>query len=746
MSSKNSSPSRPPAKKSRPVRPVPEPKSEWSILCYFVGDGLISSSMISQLKGITDAGFQEHTNVLVYFDPNCNGRRARIFNVNARRKKEYSHPKTHKKTIIGDGVDPYVRDIADDSHLPGLPQIPAAITLRYFLEYARTYYPAKNYMLFLVGHGVIVGNDAFLPDPDDQSAITLTDLGWILTNFGKKVRAENDEFHLVGFHSCSMSSVELLYELEGSARYMIGTQGPAFPGSWPYRQLLKKILLAIDQSVDARNGNGARRRVQGRNGGPTQQPDELLKSILRGMQDLSYYNTEDFGLAGFSSDIALCSLESEKIANLRNAITNLSRALKAGINEPATKNCIQLAHLESQSYFGENYTDLIDFCECLARNCNGRTKIQTEINQACTDVIKALRNEEERNADFVKTDFKRLVISSDYHGPAYQYSNGLSIYFPWKSPSQTVTDSYDSYKFTQDHGPDSWLSFLRQYFINTQRPVRDVRYPRNTAPEVVNFIRWEGSDNLLRTISDKQLLSLGPPPEKAGGDLSKAGGDLSKVGGELSKVGGELSKVGGELSGKVGGELTKVGGELSKVGGEMSKVAELSDQVGGELSKVGGELSKLLGQLSKVGGELSDNGNSPMASKVGGELSKLVGYLSKVGGELSKVGGELSGKVGGELSKVGGELSKVSGELSSKVGGELSSKVGGELSKVGGEMSKVGGEFGGLFGQTVIKNFSEPEGKFVTSRDTTYLPESAQAQPGKQGGGGRYNTDPKGSR
>ena len=731
---KKTSPSRPRTRKPMLVPPVPEPKSEWSILCYFVGDGLISSSMISQLKGITDAGFQEHTNVLVYFDPNCNGRRARIFNVNARRKEEYSHPKTHKKTIIGDGVDPFVRDIADDCHLPGLPQIPAAITLRYFLEYARTYYPAKNYLLFLVGHGVVVGNDAFLPDPDDQSAITLKDLGWILTNFGKKVRAENDEFHLVGFHSCSMSSVELLYELEGSARYMIGTQGPAFPGSWPYRQLLKKILLAIDKSVDARNGTnraGARKKFQGRNGSTTQQPDELLKSILKGMQDLSYYNTEDFGLAGFSSDIALCSLESEKIANLRSAIANLSGALKAGINEPPTKNCIQLAHLESQSYFGENYTDLIDFCECLARNCNGRTKIQKDLNQACIEVINALRNEKEKNADFVKTDFKRLIVSSDYYGPAYQYSNGLSIYFPWRSPSQTVTDSYDSYKFTQDHGPESWLSFLKQYFAKTQRPVRDVRSPRNTAPEVVNFIRWEGSDNLLRTMSGKQLLSLGPPPAKVGGDLSKAGDDLSKVGGELSKVGGELSKVGGELSGKVGGELSKVGGELSKVGGEMSKVGELSDQVSGDLSKVGGELSKLLDQLSKVGGELSDNGNVPVADKVGGELSKLVGFLSKVGGELSKVGGELSGKVGGELSKVGGELSKV--------GGELSSKVGGELSKVGGEMSKVGGEFGGLFGQTVIKNFAEPEGKFVTSRETTYLPESVQNQPDKQGGRLQYN-------
>lgn len=735
---KKTSTSGPRPRKSMPVRPVPDPKSEWSILCYFVGDGLISSSMISQLKGITDAGFEEHTNVLVYFDPNCNGRRARIFDVNARRKEEYSHPDTGKKTVIGDGEDPFVRDIADDYHLPGLPQIPAAITLRYFLEYAKTYYPAKNYMLFLVGHGVIVGNDAFLPDPDDQSAITLSDLGWILRDFGKKVRAENDEFHLVGFHSCSMSSVELLCELEGSARYMIGTQGPAFPGSWPYRQLLKKILLAIDKSIEARNGNNgtrAQERPHANNGGLTQPPDELLRKILNGLQDLSHYNAEDFGLAGFSSDIALCSLDSNKIKDLGKAIRTLSRELKEGLKQPAAKNCIQLAHLESQSYFNENYTDLIDFCECLAKNCNEPDQTQESIHKACREVIKALRNEQEKDGNYPKTDFDRLVVSSDFFGPAYQYSNGLSIYFPWKSPSQTVMDSYQAYKFTQDHDPESWLGFLKEYFTATQRPVREVRYPRSVSPHVVNFIKWQGSDDLLRTMSEKQLLSLGPRPSKMG-ELSKVGGELGKVGVELIKVADALFKVSGKLPGERGGELSQVGAELLKVGEEMSKVGgELSDKVGGEISNVGEKLSNALDFLSKVGGELSDNGNGGDSGKVVAELANLFGGLSKVGGELSKVGGELSGKVGGELSKVGGELSKV--------GGELSSKVGGELSKVGGEMSKVGGEFGGLFGQTVIKNFAEPEGKFVTSRDTAYTPESAQKQPDKLGGAQRYNCSPQ---
>ena len=68
----------------------------------------------------------------------------------------------------------------------------------------------------------------------------------------------------------------------------------------------------------------------------------------------------------------------------------------------------------------------------------------------------------------------------------------------------------------------------------------------------------------------------------------------------------------------------------------------------------------------------------------------------------------------------------------SKVSGELSVKVGGELSKVGGELSKVGGEFGGLFGPTVIKNFADAEGRFITSRKTPYFPESSQPRQRKK--------------
>ncbi len=698
---------RAPSKKKALRRMKPKPKSEWNILCYFAGDGILSATMISQLKELTDAGYQEDTNVLAYFDPNCNGRNARIFDVNALRKEEGKR-KGGQLTIIGDREDSYVRNIAEDCHVPGLPQIPAAITLRYFLEYARAYYPAKNYMLFMMGHGVIVGNDSFLPDPDDNSAITLVDLGWILRTFANKVREGDDEFQVVGFHSCSMSSVELAYELAGSARYMIGTQGAAFPGSWPYRQLLKKVLSSIDQ---ARRGKLPKSRE-------VIDKDPLINTILYGLQDLSFYNSADFWLAGFSSDLSLCRLDVGTVGKLREPISRLSKALKAGLalkNNLASTNAIRLAHLESQSYWNETYTDLHDFCECLSKRSDGPTKVEKNIKNACDSVLAALALSKGRRT-------KALVPYSDYYGPAYQYSNGLSIYFPWRRPKETVLESYQRNKFTREHFPDSWLSFLVEYFYATQRDARHILEPAGRVPELAPSVRWRPEDNLLKELSDKRLLSLGPPPRKLSTAPSMVGGDLSRVGDGFLRLGRDLQKIAGGLDRKVGVGLSKVGAELSTVGTDLSKVgADLAGKIRGDLPKIGvdlsqflnGDLSKISSDLSRIGGDLLKM-HDDLPGKIGGDLSKIGSDLLKVGGhlrsdkfeELSKIGGDLSkllgnlSKVGGDLSKVGGGLSKVGGDLASKIGGDLAAKIGADLaSKIGTDLAaKIGADLASKVG------------------------------------------------
>jgi hypothetical protein len=385
-------------------------KSEWGILFYIVGEEGVTSGMISELKAVTDAGFHKDANVLVYFDPNCNGANGRTFEVNGLRKEG-------RESEIGDAKDPYVRNIAEDCY--GTPMMPmtAAQTLHYFLRYARTYYPAKNYLVFLMGHGVIVGNDTFLPDPDDLSAITLRQLGWILKDFGKQVRKKDGEFHLVGLHSCSMSAVEVAYQLRDSARYMMATEGSAFPNSWPYRQLLKKIFLIIDgQKPPTRRGE-------------EQKPQETeVEYMLRRIQDLSFYNSQDFWLAGYSADLAMCSLDSSKVNRIESPIRQLVRALRAGLRDEDKRvtEMIVLAHWKSQSYWGENFTDLYDFCHCLGQQCVAKTESQVALSKACEKVQDVLETDKDRPfkslscfpTTLVQRSSTRMACQFIFHGLA----------------------------------------------------------------------------------------------------------------------------------------------------------------------------------------------------------------------------------------------------------------------------------------------------------------------------------------
>src|SRR5215213_3311622 len=337
-------------------------ENEWTIMIFFAGDPHLSPSMTAQLKAIKDAGFQESTTVLVHYDPNERGVATTTFEINRERKAEIQGS-GEAGTRIGDGRDPFVRNLIEDS-IPGVSRsATAADALSTFLINGLKYHQAKHYMVFLVGHGLVVGNDFFLPDNHPDSGITLKQLGEILQWFRKGARMFQGEVELVGLHSCSMSAIEVAYELQGTAKYMLATEGVSFVASWPYRQLLKKILNTIDTASKS---------------GTEVNVDDLVTSLQR----LSLHNSTDFMFSGLSADLCLCSLDPERINGLNAPIRNLTKALKEGLKHRRGLELITLAHLKAQSYWQETYTDLYDFCLCLERQCDQTDQVQNTMRTA----------------------------------------------------------------------------------------------------------------------------------------------------------------------------------------------------------------------------------------------------------------------------------------------------------------------------------------------------------------------------
>jgi hypothetical protein len=664
-------------------------KAKWTLMFLIAGDAALSASMISQIKELTDAGFEKDTNVLLYFDPNCNGKGARIYDVNHKRKKESS-----TGTDIGDGRNPFVRNIDDDCNIQSLQQIPAAQSLRYFLTYSRSYYPAENYMLFLMGHGVIVGNDQFLPDTDDGSSITLADLGKILKDFGVKVRTTGDEFHLVGFHSCGMSSVELAFQLQDSARYMIGTQGSAFPGSWPYRQLLKKIFNAIKKFGDNQTLD------------TSPYPNLLVQEILKGLQNLSFYNARDFTGAGFSADLSMCSLDKEKLDELKKALQTLVGELKKGLTNGA-KGSILLAHWESQSYFGESYTDLYDFCEQLQQHC-AQSGSQDGIVKACEEVRLLLESERcDDPKDKSKTDpnglFHKLVVFSDYYGPAFQHSNGLSIFFPWKVPTAEVTTNYGGYEFTTELEPNSWMSFLNEYFFETKRPMKGEKKVTKDFFESTAQSRLQVPPEEL---SDEELLRLGPPPRQKEFAVAQRIATIQNEMGKLAEKMASLEKETGAPAVGGTGTLTKETATLAKEIGtlakEMGTLAASKETATLATGMV--TLAQKMAKLEKQTGTLANKETATLAKETA-TLAKETATLAKETATLAKETATLA-KETGTLSKETATLAKETGTLAKETA---------TLAKETATLAKETATLG-LFGNTIIKNFDAPEDKTISSR------------------------------
>src|SRR5437868_2859809 len=88
---------------------------EWTLMFYFASDNALAHEIVSQLKSIKNAGFQQDVNVVASFDPQPVGTPAHIFDINAVRKavRQLKYPR-NPDDIRFAADDPFVRDLIED--------------------------------------------------------------------------------------------------------------------------------------------------------------------------------------------------------------------------------------------------------------------------------------------------------------------------------------------------------------------------------------------------------------------------------------------------------------------------------------------------------------------------------------------------------------------------------------------------------------------------------------------------------
>ena len=586
---------------------------EWTIMIYMAGDNNLAVDMayaMEQIKGVAGTG-PNSPNIFVYYDGNspaiptlyCDFSDANapkyVASMNVPDKLYRVPVKQNENAADKRSIANFVHWCLNDVevvHPDGE------------ISYGRR---ARRYAMIFSGHSLGFQNIGLFRDETSGRSMKMDDLWIVLNRLVNPQEAldkvaeglEGDVYEsekklligqpldLLGFDSCVMGMLEVGYQFSDVTRTMIASEGSVPSAGWTYA----KILGALASGHHDYGSNAF--------------AEKFVRDFIK--------SQDAYTVGGLSVDMAAWDMS--KLAPLVGAFDVLANVLLECFDEPDViyrqmERAILNVHWKCQSYMYDQNVDLGDFCELLAAECDlmiadgDTSEVIADLRAKCKDLIAKL---------------KEAVIISGFSGGGYQYSNGISVFFPWSSEGYEVSKkNYESLFIVKDIGRDkenAWPGFLKRYLYEVAM--------RRSAPIAEG---QPSPDGKFRYISGIPFESSHTAVTEAEGRL--AGEKGSKLAGEKgSKLAGEKgSKLAGEMGSKLAGETgSKLAGEKgSKLAGEMG--SKLAGEKG---SKLAGEKgSKLAGEKgSKLAGEKGSKLAGEKGSKLAGEKgSKLAG--SSVGG------------------------------------------------------------------------------------------------------------------
>jgi hypothetical protein len=553
---------------------------EWTIMIYMAGDNNLAVDMayaMQQIKDVAGDG-PECPNLLVYYDGNspeiptlyCDfsdpdkPRYVRSFKVP---EKLYPVPLKQNENAAD------IRSVFNFAHWC-LNQV--EVENEGEISYGRR---ARKYAMIFSGHSLGFQDKGLFKDETSGKTMKMTDLYYMLgrltdnRNFLEKVArkvklegADKDretkvligqKLDILGFDSCVMGMLEVGYQFTDVAETMIASEGSVPNAGWTYAKILRSLT---SENVGRDN-------------------EKVAELFVR-----EFIKTQDsFTVGGVSVDMAAWDLS--RFLNLASEFDSLATALIDCFEDENSRLYRQMervvlqVHWKCQTYMYEQSVDLGDFCELLDRECE---RVIAELGDG--DEIEMLQWVR-HCCGKVLTALQEAVILSGFSGGAYQYSNGISVFFPWSREAFEVSrKNYEGLWFSREAEKRklSWTGFLKKYLYEVA--LRRFEPPIPDVPAGAKYTYYSGvkfdDDTSPGSSGNLQTRIAGHEGSKiAGHEGSKlAEHEGSKIAGhEGSKIAGhEGSKIAGHEGSKIAGhEGSKIAGhEGSKIAGhEGSKLA-----------------------------------------------------------------------------------------------------------------------------------------------------------------------------
>jgi len=499
-------------------------------MVYLAGDNNLADECVFALTEMRAAMIDTHVKVVAQFDPTARRVRTRRFVLNKElhEKKNGNDPAVkdvvpvrgkawnNRKSILDDAIEGLPsgtkafpggpgKGSARPTNPGGAAGVATAVApapapadefdtdsgdpalLFEFINWTVENHPADHYMIILSGHGSGVLDQEFLRDESTKGTLTIKELGKVFKAVKSEMKDKDGNplvIDVVGFDSCVMGMAEICYELAGNVRYMVSSESFGPQTGWPYGRIIDRL----SKDLIASNGQTSAKEL----------------ALFAVDEHVDFY-LEYAQANGLSVDLSL--MDVEKIPLLVQDVSNLAgvlrealtageqRMMRTGFSEFLDQ--LVLAHWEAQSYNGELYVDLVDFCDRLRARyrpdlikpvpagdpaeagVNAEIARRKGVVEACSAVINRIKNE--------------LVLQSCFMGVTYQFSNGVSIYLPWAE----VAPDYNKNElaFIDASG---WREFLEQYVLVTRRK------PRGWTPAVGENPLFGLDLKVRRTVTDQR--------------------------------------------------------------------------------------------------------------------------------------------------------------------------------------------------------------------------------------------------
>jgi Clostripain family len=452
-------------------------QKEWTIMIYMAGDNNLAVDMayaMEQIKSVAASG-ADSPNLFVYYDGNspaiptlyCDfsepgkSRYVRSYKVP---NKTYQVPKKENENAanprsILNFIDWCVNKVEVENN--------GEIT------FGRR---AQKYALIFSGHSLGFQDIGLFKDETSGKSMKMSDfydmLQGIVSNkkdlqeiaesnnwLDDDQKVENEllgqKLDLLGFDSCVMGMLEVGYQFNLVAKTMIASEGSVPSAGWTYAKILGCLGREHNRNLDTRSV-----------------AELFVKEFI--------HSQDSYTVGGVSVDMAAWDLG--RFDDLADAFDELAEALIECFKDPKSRVYRQMerailhVHWKCQSYMFDQNVDLGDFCELLNRECGliadelgggEDTEILKRVQKECRGVLKELQ---------------KAVILGGYSGGGYQYSNGVSVFFPWSRDAYEVSrKNYETLWFAKDVKRErlSWSDFLKKYLYHVslrkfESPLEDV--------------------------------------------------------------------------------------------------------------------------------------------------------------------------------------------------------------------------------------------------------------------------------